>query len=88
MLSDFKPVELPPDIRSSLLENLGNRDFPVEGSKGRNEAWFESEEALAVCTYEPGPDTCDNKAATMMFTKSPEGWVASETYEISTCARP
>ena len=83
-----KLVELAPDVRRSLLEDLGNPDFPVDGKKGRAEAWFGDGETLIVCTYNPGNDTCDNKAAALTFTKGPEGWTSSDVYEISTCARP
>ena len=86
--SDYQSVELDQDTRSALLEKVGNNDFPVDSKRGRDEAWFEDEQTLVVCTYEPGLDTCDNKAAALMFTKGPDGWDASETYEISTCARP
>ena len=77
-----------PDIRRMLLEDLDNRDFPVHGTRSRGEAWFQDNGTLAVCTYEPGLDTCDNKAAVMTFTESSDGWVASKVYAVSTCARP
>jgi hypothetical protein len=71
-----------------LLENAESINFPVDAKKGRDEAWFQDEETLVLCTYESGLDTCHNKAAALTFTKGPEGWAASEIYEISTCARP
>jgi len=85
---DHEPIEVAPDNRRTLLESLGARDFPVDGSEGRDEAWFRGEETLAVCTYRRGFDTCDNKAAVMIFTRSREQWVPSDNFQISTCARP
>jgi hypothetical protein len=83
-----KLVEPAPNLRHSLLEDLGNPDFPVDGRTGRIEAWFGDGETLIVCTYNPGNDTCDNKAAALTFMKGPDGWTASGVHEISTCASP